>query len=344
MDRREFVSLAARLIGGLGGFSALGSLSRADEAAAGGGLLDPAYLEKGLTAMARADGWFAAHWGAAVLAGYYLCRDNRLDDATVAAIQRQLDALIRLRGEQFAPLPEERADEALIGNVPKALRPAIEGGLRVHGHAVIFASLATKALRDAPHMARPTLVDGLCGLSREIATRTPERPHGETAAYVDTQAMIEATFVSLARFRPLLGRPSIRRPNFTHMITHTDGLANLEMMGLPDLARAGYAGHAAHIAAPVPAVDANADADAARARLEEVMSTRYWEDKRNIEQWNRVWGVPENPNGYWVASGHLFKVLYAYHRLIRRVKDAEQVRLCSMILLERYMNPSVQGG
>jgi hypothetical protein len=40
----------------------------------------------------------------------------------------------------------------------------------------------------------------------------------------------------------------------------------------------------------------------------------------------------------------LFKVLYSYHRLIRRVEDTEKVKLCSRILLERYMDPNVQGG
>jgi len=47
---------------------------------------------------------------------------------------------------------------------------------------------------------------------------------------------------------------------------------------------------------------------------------------------------------YWIAKGHLFKVLYSYHRLVRRIHDLEKVKLCSRILLERYLNPSVQGG
>jgi hypothetical protein len=51
----------------------------------------------------------------------------------------------------------EPADEILIERVPMALRPAIQDGLRAHGHAVIFSSLSTKALRGAPQMAQPTL-------------------------------------------------------------------------------------------------------------------------------------------------------------------------------------------
>ena len=119
---------------------------------------------------------------------------------------------------------------------------------------------------------------------------------------------------------------------------------NLEMMGYPDLARAGHAGHRVHIGAPVPRIDPATNAGVDRATLEAVMSKSYWENEENQHRWNRKWNATNNRNGYWIAAGHLFKVLYSYHRLIRRIKDKEKVRLCSMILLERYVNPEVQGG
>jgi len=74
------------------------------------------------------------------------------------------------------------------------------------------------------------------------------------------------------------------------------------------------------------------------------MSRDYWSDQENQDCWSREWSVKDNPNGHWVAFGHLFKVLYSYHRLIARVADKEKVKLCGKILLERYMNPEVQGG
>jgi hypothetical protein len=343
----EFIRLSTGLIGGLGIPGVFGDFANATETEEGqGAALDSSYLVKGLTGMARAEGWFDAHWGAGVLAGYYLCRENNLDEETTAGVKKQLDAVIRLRATQFAPLAEEAADETLIAEVPKAVRPAIQGGLRAHGHAVIFASLSTKALGDAPHMARSALIDALCGLSRQIARKEPEEPEGKTAAgpYADTQAMIEATFDSLTRFKDLLGRPTIRRPNFTHMTTHTEALMNLETMGYSDLARAGHPGHRVHIGAPVPSIDPATNAGADRTTLEAVMSKSYWENEENQDRWNRKWNTTDNRNGYWIAAGHLFKVLYSYHRLIRRIEDKEKVRLCSMILLERYVHPNVQGG
>ena len=347
MNRKAFLKLSSCIIGGLAIPGVFGDSADAGETEARqDAALDDSYLAKGLSAMARADGWFDAHWGAGVLAGYYLCTENDLSGQTVAGIKKQLDAVIHLRAAQFAPLPQESADETAIAEVPKALMPAIRGGLRAHGHAAIFASLSTKALRDAPHMAQPALIDALCGLSRQIARKKPERPEGEIAStpYADTQAMIEATFDSLVRFKGLLGRPSIKRPNFTHMTTHTEALLNLETMGYPDLAKAGHAGHRVHIGAAVPEMASATDVSADRVTLEDVMSKGYWNDKRNQERWNRKFDVTGNRNGDWIASGHLFKVLYSYHRLIGRIEDPEKVRLCSKILLERYMNPDVQGG
>lgn len=308
--------------------------------------LDDSYLVKGLTGMARAEGWFAAHWGAGVLAGYYLCTENHLDEQVTAAIKKQLDAVIRLRAAQFAPLPEEPADKTSVADVAKALLPAIRGGLRAHGHAAIFASLSMKALHDVPYMAQPTLVDALCGLSRQIARKEPQKLNGRAVAapYADTQTMVEAMFDSLVRFKELLGHPSIGRPNFTHMTTHTDALMTLEAMGYPELARAGHAGHRVHISAPVPELASAAGVCVDLAPLKTVMSKAFWNDPRNQDHWNGPWNKADNPNGDWIASGHLFKVLYSYHRLMGRINDIEKVDLCSRVLLERYMNPDVHGG
>jgi hypothetical protein len=306
--------------------------------------LDESYLVMGLTGMARAQGWFDAHWGAGILAGYYLCRENPLRNATKAAIKRQLDAVVRKRPGQFVPFSRERSDEALIGEVPKALHPAIEGGLRAHGHAVIFASLSTKALREVPQMAQPAIIQGLCGLSHQIAKGRPQAPLDPMYVYPDSNAMVQATLDNLLRFKDLLGRPSVRRPNFTHMVTHTEALLNLESMGYRELAEMGHAGQKTHISPSVPTFDASEVEVQCTATLEGVSSPEFWNDNTNQERWNRKWNVNDNPNGDWIAAGHLFKVLYSYHRLIKHIPDKKKIELCSSILLERYVDPSVQGG
>ncbi len=340
MDRKEFIRLSTGILAGLG---IQEGAKAADRAGGNTHALDDSYLATGLTGMARSKGWFPAHMGAAVLAGYYLCKENALDEQTVAGIKQQLDALIAVGGKQFEMLPEEIADKALIDDVTAALVPAMKGGLRAHGHAVIFASLSTRALRDAPQMAQPTLIKSLCGHSKAISRIKAQKPTDQEI-YADTQSMIEATFDSMMRFKGLLGRPSLPRPNFTHMTTHTEALMNLELMGYKDLARAGFSGHRTHIAAPVPEFDPAMPQQNDHATLDQIMDKSYWESKKNLDRWNRKWNETDNRNGYWVAFGHLFKVLYSYHRLIGHIKDKEKVRLYSELLLERYFNPEVQGG
>lgn len=339
LTRNEFLRLAGGLFAGLG----IRDVSSASVEKASP--LDPVYLDHGLTAMARAQTWFDAHWGAGILAGYYLCRDHPLDADTVTGIRRQMDTVIEVRAEQFKPMLDGDADKQRIDEVPKALLPAMKGGLRAHGHAVIFASLSTRALRDAPHMARPGIIDALCGLSRQIAKLKSQRPTPSTQGYASTQAMIEATFDSLALFQPLLGHPEVRRPNFTHMITHTEALMNLEQMGFGDLARAGHLGHRIHISVSVPPVPKQAaSGEANQTTLASVMNGTFWSDAMNTVAWKARWNQSTNPNGDWIASGHLFKVLYSHHRLMGRIADAGKAKLVTAILLERYTNPAVQGG
>ncbi len=344
MRRDEFLRLSAGIVSGLGIPGMFSGRTQAAQPAAGTSVvLNDSYLVKGITGMARAEGWFNAHWGACVLAGYYLCRDNQLDESTTVGIKNQLDIVIKQRPAQFAPLPDEPVNEELIEEIPRALIPALEGGLRAHGHAVIFASLSVKALRDVPQLAQPAIVKRLCGLSGQIAKGQPQPPvNGE--AYADTSAMIEATFDSLVRFQGLLGRPAVLRPNFTHMTTHTEALMNLDLMGYAELARAGHSGLRTHISAPVPSFDAASVATPDRVTLEEVMSQEFWNETGNQDRWRRPQKLVDNPNGDWIAEGHLFKLLYSYHRLIARVEDQEKIKLCSKILLERYWNPAVQGG
>ncbi|MCA9173404.1 MAG: hypothetical protein KDB14_02835 [Planctomycetales bacterium] len=343
LARRDFVRLSAGMIGGLGivGGDGMDVVAGENQIAAP---LDASYLEQGLIGMARSKGWFNAHLGAAVLAGYYMCKENPFDERLTASIKKQLDALVAAHEQQFTPFANLSADKSLIERVPKALAPAVDGGLRAHGHAVIYTALSVRALRDAPQMADPRLIDHLCGHNAAIAKKQPTLPKAR-AEYADSQAMVEALFDSLARFKPLVGRPSVRRPNFVHMTTHTEALMALEEMGYTELAKTGQLGHQAHIGEPVPDFDpAEHPLDEHHASLSEVMSESFWEDPKHQQQWSKPWGERNNPNGYWLAFGHLFKVLYSYHRLVKRMKDTEKVRVCSQVLLERCVNPNVQGG
>ncbi len=108
-----------------------------------------------------------------------------------------------------------------------------------------------------------------------IAKKQPAQPEVRSD-YADAQAMVEALFDSLVRFKPLLGRPTVRRPNFTHMTTHTEALMTLEAMGYTELAKTGQLGQQAHIGEPVP------EFDPTRASVGEVPCVTGRGDERRI--------------------------------------------------------------
>ena len=75
MNRKEFLQLATAIVSGLGINASIENVANA--APPKDVYLDDSYLVRGLTGMSKAGGWFNAHWGAAVLAGYYLCKENQ---------------------------------------------------------------------------------------------------------------------------------------------------------------------------------------------------------------------------------------------------------------------------
>ena len=114
-------------------------------------------------------------------------------------------------------------------------------------------------------------------------------------------------------------------------------------MGHADVARLGHAGHGVHIASAVPAIAEEEVHDRSEVNLAGILSPAFWEDARRQSLWRAKWGR-DNPNGDWIASGHLFKVLYAFNSLTERIPDEALVERCAAILLERYFHPDVTGG
>lgn len=307
------------------------------------------YFVKGLTAMARAcdrPGWFQAHWGAAVLASSYLCRENDLDARLKTAVRAQTDALIRHFEPYFQPLPDEEPDPKLVGKVEQALEEPITGH-RAHGHAVTFATLGLRALKELPRMATPKVVEGLCRISRRIG-RIPaapdhaynrEHPLGD---YADPGAIVEATFDCLLRYEGV-HFDALKRPNFTHRITYTDALVQLHGMGHGELAARGHASHGIYVNTAPPAGTKRGRRPHPQANLETLFSPAFWEDEDHARAWRVKFDAEKNRMGEWIV-GHLFKVLYSYLRLRKRVKDEEKARRVDAIVLERYVDPTAKGG
>jgi hypothetical protein len=336
MNRRTFVRIT-------GGVLATLNLQRGESRSGVVGWRDPAMLESGLIGMARAKGWFEAHWGAALIAGHYLCLDPMLDEATVTAIRAELDALVEGRGASLRPFAADKARTQSIDDLARSLLPALDGGLRVHGHAVIYAALALRALKDAPHMAIPAITERIQGWIEHIGKMKPQSPRGRPIA-TEGDRLAATTFSRLREFAPLVGHPLVPRPNFTHWTTHTEALTRLAALGHGDMARLGHLGLQAHLEFDVPAVPAVDAVDRSQVTLTAMLAPDFWRADARRNQWRQPWHIVSNRNGDWIASGHLFKVLYAFTNLARTITDRALVEQAAVVLFERYFDPAVGGG
>ncbi|WP_308639358.1 hypothetical protein [Paenibacillus silvisoli] len=114
------------------------------------------YLEQGIVGMARGGrlSWFSGHFGAALLAGYYMIKENELPPHVIQGIERSCNAYIARYEEWFAPLDDEQAEPELLERFVAGLKANTEK-LRSSGHGLALGVLALKALNERPDLITP---------------------------------------------------------------------------------------------------------------------------------------------------------------------------------------------
>lgn len=345
MNRKFFLHTTSGIISGLciPGISVRSSIKLNDKSTH---KLDESYLIKGLMAMTRSKGWFDAHWGASIISGYYLCTENKMSTSVFLRVKKQLDTIIRMNKNKFKLPNNELKNLKTKKSLINELKKTMIGGLRAHGHATIFVSLALKAIEDVPKMMREDVINALIQICRSISTKPPIKIKSEKIErYKNDKEMVESTFSNICKYKLFLGDLTFKRPNYTHIVTHTDALVNLRKMGYEELFHYGQLAYNVHLDNKIPE-KLNVQKKKITLggnNLDVVMNKNYW-NYENENMWKQKWDVNNNPNGDWVAAGHLFKVLSSYHRLIKLMNDKEKVGICSQVLLERYLNPKVKGG
>lgn len=275
------------------------------------------YLAKGLTGMARSlhgrwgePQWVAGHMGAAVLAAWYFQNENELDASAAAALKVQVDKLIEQQPDFFVPFKPAAAVPALLDEIPRALEPSIQNP-DTAGHNVIFAMLATKALKESPELITPEIVEGIRQLiaqfNRPSYSKISVESGDGTPEYGGPQDVLDATLREFVGMEDIYygwqGGPG-------HLLTHAQALIEWEELGYRDLARRGYLGHRLNLkdvrskyhelrAGPVPP-------PRAAAAPASTLTSAFWEG--DIER------------GTW-AAGHVFKYPYTLYNLTRRTSD-----------------------
>ncbi|QRG68018.1 hypothetical protein [Brevibacillus choshinensis] len=293
------------------------------------------YLELGVVGMARAaaSGWFGGHYGAALLAGYFMTREHDLPEHVIEGIERTCEAYRELKPEWFLSLEQnEEADPALLQKVLSGLEENVKQ-LRTSGHGLALGVLALKALRERPDLIRPTIVEGLATLLKKTTEDRCDRYWGipnyfeVTAAdirdipeYDTTLEMAKRTFEELPPVVPgrvIDGVMYFFSGEVDHSITHAQALTDLERFGYGEFTAKGMRNHR---------VQLYLDRQMPEFVLQDEVTEPAFEKITSPDYWAKTYSDP-----------HALKVPYAALDLLKRLPKEAQAKaerdVCKLLTL-----------
>lgn len=281
------------------------------------------YLELGLHALGRSDeihpGWFGGHFGAALLAAYYMNKEYDLPDHVRIGLKRIADHFIARSPQLFVPYENETPDPTLLNRVIEGLR-ANAARLSNSGHGLAYGFLALKAFTDRPDLLLPSIVTGFFNTLLDSSQGSGNRYFG----LVDYSTYTLEQVTDIPEYRSLddLGVRALtecsrvipsatidgKRYHFTgeveHGLTHAQALYELARLGYIELTESGMHNHRIqmHLNRRIP---------------EEYLHTEItdppFETLFAPDYWSQVYNDP-----------HALKVPYAALYLIRKLPADQQ--------------------
>jgi hypothetical protein len=314
-------------------------------------MIDPAYLGKGLCAMARAHlvNTMSGHLGAAVVAGHFIGEMYPdLDGAVYRGIEQELERIIR--GESvfsprenapltapamFEPFPMEQPQESPIGGIADALSGNIDR-TRESGHNVIFAAIAIRALTDHPHLATPAVVDGIRRLIAGFDNASPGsgyygkekgRINGRQIELPDDDGVgpfPDLPTAACALIDDLIQHAAQRREGFGgpwHLINHAAALVELSNYGYGELATTGLPAFREHFRLFRTLPDTSDEKGAETPTSDGPFTPGFWD--------------PAKLRRERAHLTHRIKTIYGFSTLMRLIPDADRRRRADDLL--RYL-------
>jgi hypothetical protein len=270
----------------------------------------------GLDGMSRVadpgnDPFVSGHNAAAVISSAFFCRNEKLEEDT----QKEILSLIKARlltSPIYAPLPEETADQELVGHLVKDLDAGINT-LRLSGHNIIFAVISLKALVAVPEAATPARVNGLRKMVQSFGPRgggkVPLQNKDSFADLSDEQQFIRFIFEEYLKALELYLNGKGHHGFAGHVLTIGHALVELDRMGHKETARKGVEAYWQFVQ------QARNGADLGGKKVQDppqphlsVLARDYWSEqgKRQSRE---------------VVSSHLIKYPYSFYALAKEVRD-----------------------
>ena len=270
-------------------------------------MLDNTYLILGLDGLSRAHerNYFNdGHLGASVIAAYYLCHENGLEEPTQSVIKSRIDNELAT-DTLFIPAPDESPDPALLEQLLTTLSAGI-GDLREVGHNIIFGAAALKAFRDCPDAITPFRVEGICKLIDAFATTQSvsiEEDDG-VPGIVDERALIEFIFNEYLHSVSLYA--GYGQGWAGHLLTIGHAIIELSRLGYPDLAARAHNAYRMYIKTMRrgPKETDRHIPDHPASTLTP-LDHDYWKQKNSVRS----------------GLGHAFKYAYSFYNLFSKLRD-----------------------
>lgn len=281
-------------------------------------------LEVGIGQMAHAGHGNGnhAHFGAALVAAWWLERDSDLDTDVVAAIGSAARQMMDATLERFPDDEHDGSAACSSDELVTHLAERLEDVFAI-AHDVIFTALALRTFAERPELCTTATVEGMHRLidwCRQRPLRTIDvgdvgnlvgslpvvvdasvvaPPAGAwpewTALVTDTMAGFPHIYVGL------------HQGHVGHLLDHCHALYVLDTLGYHDLATAGLAGLSMHVVALRNAQELVFDYPAvASGPVADPLTAQYWEVDRRASLW---------------TYGHTFKYPYALLPLQRIAPD-----------------------
>jgi hypothetical protein len=279
--------------------------------------LDERYLELGLSAMATAGEPFMAHFGAALLAGWWFAADRNASPELDRAITATADQIVAKHQWLFATQRSARPDTALEAEIVEHIGGTRLDGVWAIGHDVIYAALAVRTFQARPESCTGPIVEGL----HRVIGACHEQPLLQIANIFDVTdatgadlglALDEPADVARVALETMVGfthvYPGLHQGHIGHIIDHAHALVSLERLGHRSEARHGRNGFLEHVAALRKIWHEPANMPEVTVGItDDARQPAYWKHNYSSNDW---------------AVGHVFKYPYALYDLLDLVDDS----------------------
>jgi hypothetical protein len=278
-------------------------------------MLDDTYLIMGLDGMSRAHegNYFRdGHLGASVIAAYYLCHENNLDERTQNAIKSHIDRDLRNEAT-FLPAPHESANPLLLDQLLNTLSDGIED-LREVGHNIIFGAAALKAFRECPEAITPFRVDGICRLIEDFdSTQNVNLGKDDDIPSIENESALIA-FIFSEYLRSVSLYAGYGQGWAGHLLTIGHAVIELSRLGHPELALKAHKAYRMYIKT-MRRGPKETDRLIPDHRPTELtpLDEKYWAQRKSV-----VSGI-----------GHAFKYAYSFYNLLAGLNNQHLKKRCT---------------